>query len=58
MAKFTFNNAKNASIGYMLFKLNYNYYFWILYKKDINSRSKLKITDEQANNLKNSMFLA
>ena len=29
MAKFAYNNAKNASIRQMLFELNFNYYPYI-----------------------------
>ena len=36
MAKFAFNNAKNASIDHMLFKLNYGYHSHIFIKEDIN----------------------
>lgn len=43
MTKFVQNNAKNASIGYISFELNYNYYFHVSYKKDINPKSKSKL---------------
>lgn len=46
MAKFVYNNTKNANTGYTLFKLNCDYFPWVLYKKDVNSRSKSKIADE------------
>ena len=39
MAKFAYNNAKNASIGHMPFKLNYNYHLRILYEEDADPRS-------------------
>ena len=37
MFEFTYNNTKNASTSYILFKLNYSYYLCVLYKKDIKS---------------------
>lgn len=37
IVKFTNNNTKNASINDLFFELNCNYYYYILYKKDINS---------------------
>ena len=53
MAEFTFNNAKNANIGYTPFKLNYGYHFKILFKEDIDSRSKSRsIADKLAKKLK------
>ncbi len=33
IVEFTYNNIKNANIGYILFELNYGYYFHILYQK-------------------------
>ena len=35
MAKFNYNNTKNTNIYNILFELNYNYYLYILYKKNI-----------------------
>lgn len=35
--KFLYNNVKNASIGYIPFENNYDYYLHILYKEDIDS---------------------
>ena len=46
MAKFVYNNAKNASIGYTLFELNCGYHPWMLYKEKVNSRSMSKSADE------------
>lgn len=51
MAKFAYNNTKNINIGYMPFKLNYNYYPWILYKEDVDFCSKSKIADKLSTNL-------
>ena len=46
MAKFTYNNAKNASAGHTPFELNCGYYPWLFYKENINPRSKSKSADE------------
>lgn len=46
MAEFANINAKNMSIGYMLFELNCNYHPHLFYKKDIDLRSKLKSVDK------------
>ena len=44
MVEFVYNNAKNASIGYMLFEVNCEYYLYIFYKEekifDFCSKSK------------------
>lgn len=40
MAKFAYDNSKNASIGYVPFKLNCNYYLQILFKKNVNPQSQ------------------
>ena len=39
MAKFTYNNAKNASSGYTFFELNYRYHPWVSYKEDLDPYS-------------------
>lgn len=36
MVEFTYNNFKNASIGYTLFELNSGYYFYIFNKKNFD----------------------
>ena len=53
MAEFTYNNAKNVNIGYMLFEFNCGYHLYIFYKKDFDSRSKLKIVKELSSKLWN-----
>lgn len=52
MAEFAYKNAKNASTGHILFKLDFKYHPRIFYKKDLNSRSKSKATDELAGKLR------
>ena len=46
MAEFAYNNAKNASIGHMLFELNYSYHPHISYKKNIDPYSRSKSAEE------------
>ena len=46
MAKFTYNNSKNANTGYMPFELNCGYHPWILYEKKLNLRSQSKSVDK------------
>ena len=52
MAKFANNNAKNASIGHILFKLNCGYYPKVLFKEDINLRSRSCSADKLAKELR------
>lgn len=42
MAKFAYNNAKNATTSYTPFELNCKYYLQISYKKAVDSYSKFK----------------
>lgn len=56
MTKFIYNNAKNASTGYILFELNCSYYFCIFYKKKINLYLKSKLTNNLAN--KSNQYIA
>ena len=46
MAEFTYNNAKNASIGHTPFELNCGYHLRISYKEKVNSRFQSKSTDK------------
>ena len=46
MAKFIYNNAKNASTGHMSFNLNCEYHPQVFYEEIVNSRSKWKLEDE------------
>ena len=52
MAKFAYKNAKNGTIGPLLFELNYRYHFYIFYKKDTNLCSKSKSTNKLLAKLK------
>ena len=55
MAKFAYNNAKHASMGYMPFKLNCRYHLCIFYKEDIDPRFRSKAADELIEELRNLM---
>ena len=46
MAKFAYNNFKNASTGHTLFELNCGYHLWMSYKEDIDPHSQSKSVDE------------
>lgn len=48
-----YNNIKTANISYMLFKLNFKYYFYISNKKNVNLCSKLKVVIKLAEKLRN-----
>ncbi len=39
MAKFAYNNAKNARTGHILFKLNCGFHPQAFYKEDVDPRS-------------------
>ena len=55
MAKFAYNNAKNASTDHAPFKLNYGYHLWVSYEEDIDPRSKSKSADELSAELQELM---
>ena len=40
MAKFAYNNTKNTNTSYISFKLNYDNFFRVLLKENINFYSK------------------
>ena len=46
IVEFAYNNAKNASTGHILFELYCGYYSWVIYKKDLDPRSKSKTAEE------------
>ena len=57
MIEFTYNNAKNASTGHTLFKLNYGYHSRVFYKKDLDPCSKSKTIEELSSNFRNVMAI-
>ena len=52
MAKFVYNNTKNASIGHTLFKLNYGFYSQVFFKENVDSRSKFYLAKKLVDKLK------
>ena len=46
MVEFTYNNAKNANINHMPFKLNFGYYPCVFFNKNTNPYSWSKSADE------------
>ena len=57
MAEFAYNNTKNASTDFTLFKLNCGYYPRILYKKDLNPRSQSRTAKELFSKLRELMIV-
>ncbi len=55
MAKFAYNNAKNANTGHTPFELNCGFHPQASYKEDINSRSLSNSADELATELRELM---
>ena len=57
MAKFAYNNAKNANTRYTLFKLNYGYHPYVSYEKDLDPHSKLITAEKPFSKLQNFMIV-
>ena len=57
MAKFAYNNAKNASISHTPFELNCGYHPWMSYEVEVNSCSKLKSADKLSAELRKLIFV-
>ena len=55
MAEFAYNNAKNASIGFMPFELNCGYYPRVSYKKDFDLRLKSRTAEKLSSELQELM---
>ena len=55
MAEFAYNNAKNASTGYIPFELNCGYHLWVSYGKNLDPRSQSKTAKELSSKLQNLM---
>ena len=51
IAKFAYNNAKNASIGYTPFELNCSYYPRVFFEKNTDPCSWLKTADKLSTEL-------
>ena len=57
MAEFAYKNAKNASFGHTLFKLNCGYHFWMSYKEDVDPYSKSKSANKLSAELRELMIV-
>ena len=57
MAKFAYNNAKNASTGHTPFELNYGYHPRMSYEEEVNLRSKSKSADKLSAKLRELIFV-
>ena len=57
MTEFAYNNAKNASTGYMPFKLNCDYYPQMSYEQEVDSHSKSKSADKLSAELRELMII-
>ncbi len=52
MAKFAYNNAKNASTGHTPFKLNYSYHPRVSFEEDVKPRSRSRSANKLAEKLR------
>ena len=57
MAGFVYNNAKNANSGYTPFELNCGYHPRMLYKEDVDPRSKSKSADKLLTELRELIII-
>ena len=57
IAEFAYNNAKNANIRHTPFKLNCGYHLRMLYKEDVDLRSRSKSVDELSAELRELMIV-
>ena len=55
MAKFAYNNTKNANTSHTLFELNCGYYLCVSFEENINPCSRLKTADKLSTELKKLM---
>ena len=57
MAEFAYNNTKNTSPSYTIFKLDYGYHLCIFYEKNFDSFSKLKTVEKLSFELQNLIVI-
>ena len=57
IAKFAYNNTKNANTGHTLFKLNCNYHPYFFFEEDTNPRSQSKSADKLSAELQDLMIV-
>ena len=56
MAKFAYNNTKNASTDYTFFELNCGYYSYVSYKEDFDPRLKSRTAKKLSSELQELMI--
>ena len=52
MAEFAYNNAKNVSIGHILFKINCGYHPRVSFEENVDPHSKSRFANKLAKELK------
>ena len=52
IAEFAYNNAKNANISYIPFKLNCGYHLRVSFEKDVDPRSKSRSANKLVEELR------
>lgn len=57
MTEFIYNNSKNSSIGYILFKFNSGYHFHVFFKEDTNPQSRFCSADMLDQELENLILI-
>ena len=57
MAKFAYNNSKNANTGHTLFKFNCKYHPRVFYEEDLDPCSKSKTVEKLSFELQNFMAI-
>ena len=57
IAKFAYNNTKNASTGHIAFELNYGYHLCVFFKENNNPCLQLKTADKLSTKLEELMIV-
>ena len=57
MVEFAYNNTQYASTSHILFRLNCDYHFRILYEKEVDLRSKFKSANKLSAKLRELMIV-
>lgn len=52
MVEFTYNNSKNASMGYTSFELNCGYHLWVFFEDKYDTRYRFFLANELAMKLR------
>lgn len=57
MAKFVYNNCKNANNSYISFEFNYSYHLYISFKNKVYLHFRSYLANKLVNKLKNLMII-